>query len=53
MLRRVKRELQRHYGRIIKRNPVNPFKDQKQQARAGDIDLGLLAPAVSRYHFEG
>lgn len=42
VLRRVKRELQRHYGRVLKRNPVNPFKDQKseQQARAGDIDLG-------------
>ena len=42
VLRRVKRELQRHYGRVLKQNPVNPFKDQKseQQARAGDIDLG-------------
>ena len=33
VLRRVKRELQRHYGRIIKRNPVNPFKDQKQRQK--------------------
>jgi hypothetical protein len=46
VLRRVKRELQRHYGRVLKQNPVNPFKDQKseQQARAGDIDLGYPNP---------
>jgi hypothetical protein len=42
----VKRELQRHYDRVLKQNPVNPFKDQQseQQARAGDIDFGYPNP---------
>jgi hypothetical protein len=48
ILRRVKRELERHYVRSLKQNPVGPFEDQRsqQKARTGDIAFDSPNPLL-------
>ena len=44
VLRRVKRELERHYVRSLKQNPVGPFEDQQTQRQARTGDIGFDSP---------
>ena len=40
VLRHVKRQLQKHYGRFLRQKPVGAFQDQQNRhARPGDIDF--------------